>query len=164
MPSNKAPARTSQPSSRPVRDAADALYRAAKESCHQHQRLSFVLGLGVDDAELEGVAEVAAHCDRILEAQTARYETVAAVGRGKETEELWRAANNLWMACREYCRRHAQGDVAATRLKRHSAAQFGELTVEYELEMSARLALKQTLSAYAELRPDVAERRAVARG
>ncbi len=112
MPSNKAPARTSQPSSRPVRDSADALYRAAKESCHQHQRLAFVLSLGVDDTELEGVAEVAAHCDRILETQTARYETAAAVGRGKETEELWRAANNLWMACREYCRRHAQGDVA----------------------------------------------------
>lgn len=157
----KAPPRPSKPSASPVRDAADSLFRAAKESCHQHQRLNHVLVLAVDDTELEGVAEVAEHCDRILAAQTSRYEKIAADGRARESEEIWRAANAMWMACREYVRRHEHNNGSSSRLKRHTAAQFGELTVEFELEMSARLALRQALDAYARLRPEVAERRAV---
>lgn len=159
MPNSKPPARISKPSPTPARDAADALFRAAKESCHQHRRLSFILELGVDDGELEGVAEVAEHCDRILAQATARYEAAANGGRVAESEELWRAANTMWMAAREYGRRHAQSDEAAQKLKRHTAAKLGELTMEYELEMSARLALKQALEVYAGLRPEVAERR-----
>lgn len=159
MPNAKPAPRTSRQTTTPVRDAADALFRAAKESCHQHQRLSHVLELGVDDGELEGVAEVAEHCDRLLERQTARYEEMARDGRGGESEAVWHAANALWMACREYARRHAHNNGSLSRLKRHTAAKLGELTMEYELEMSARLALKQALSAYAALRPEIAERR-----
>ena len=50
-----------KPSKTPVRDAADALVRAAQESCHQHGRLSRVLGHGLDDMELEGVEIGRAH-------------------------------------------------------------------------------------------------------
>lgn len=152
---NKAAPRAPKPSAHPVRDAADALYRAAKESCHQHERLSQILTLGVEDKELEGVAAVADHCDRLLAEQTARYEEVATAGRGKEPEDWWHAANGLWLGCRDYCRRHEQNDAASSRLKRHSAEQFGELTVEYELEMSARIAIKQAIAEYRKVRVEV---------
>lgn len=155
MPTKPQP-RPSKPSLHPVRDAADALYRAADESCAQHQRLTKVLGHQLDDMELEGVAEVVDLCDRLLSTATTRYEEAAKDGRGKESEEFWKAANALWMAAREYCRRHAQSDAIATRLKKHGAAQFNEISVEYELEMSARMALKQALGTYGKLRPDAA--------
>ena len=155
MPS-KVPARVSKPSAHPVRDAADALFRAANESCHQHGRLSRVLGHGLDDFELEGVVENVELCDRILTTATARYEEVAAVGRGKEPEDWWHAANAVWMASREYCRRNAQTDAVVTQLKKHGAAKFNEISVEYELEMSARMALKQAIIVYTKVRPDAA--------
>lgn len=155
MPSKAAP-RASKPSATPVRDAADALYRAAQESCHQHGRLQRVLGHGLDDTELGGVAEVVDLCDRLLADATTRYESVAAAGRGKVDEETWHAANALWMASREYCRRHAQSDAIATRLKKHGAEQLNEINVGFELEMSARMALKQALAAYHKLRPEAA--------
>lgn len=155
MPTKSQP-RPSKPSAHPVRDAADALYRAADESCHQHQRLTRILGHQLDDLELEGVAAVVELCDQLLSKATTRYEEMAKDGRGKESEELWKAANGLWMAAREYCRRHAQSDAVASRLKKHGAAEFNEISVEYELEMSARLALRQAAQAYAKLRPEAA--------
>jgi len=155
MPS-KAAVRPPKPSAHPVRDAADALYRAAEESCHQHHRLTRVLKHGLDDLELEGVGEVVDLCDRILAGATTRYEEVGKAGRGADDEDLWKAANALWMASREYCRRHAQSDAAATRYKKHGAEQLSEISVEYELEMSARMALKQALGAYAKQRPEAA--------
>ena len=102
---------------------------------------------------MEGVAEVADLCDRQLATATTRYETTAAAGRGAEDEGWWHAANALWMASREYCRRHAQSDAVATRLKRHGAAQLGEISMEYELEVSARIALRQAIAGYATHRP-----------
>lgn len=155
MPSKPA-VRPSKPSLHPVRDAADALYRAANESCHQHQRLTKVLAHQLDDMELEGVAEVVDLCDTLLAKATTRYEEAARDGKGAESEELWKVANAMWMASREYCRRHAQSDAIATRLKKHGAAQFNEISVEYELEMSARLALKQAIGTYGKVRPEAA--------
>lgn len=152
----KAPAGATKPSAHPVRDAADALFRAANESCHQHQRLARVLGHGLDDIELKGVAQVVELSDRIVAQATKRYETVAAAGRGDESDEWWHAANALYMGCREYVRRHEQSDAVATRLKKHDAAQLNEIRMEFELEMSARMALKQVINAYGKLRPDAA--------
>ncbi len=152
MPPSSA-SRPAVPSDHPVRDAADALCRAAQESSHQHDRLARVLKHGLDDLELEGVAEVVDLCDGILVRATARYEMVAADGRARD-EAWWRAANALWMASREYCRRHAHSDAVATRLKRHGAAQLGEISMEYELEVSARIALRQAIAGYATHRPD----------
>ena len=110
----------------------------------------------MDDLELEGVAEIVELSDRVVEKATKRYEETAAAGRGKETEDWWHAANALWAGCREYCRRHSQSDAVATRLKKHDAAQLNEIRMEYELEMSARMALKQAMTAYGKLRPDAA--------
>lgn len=146
--------RLSKPSQTPVRDAADALVRAANESCHQHGRLTSILGHGLDDLELEGVADVVELCDRLLAGATTRYEETAKDGPGKVPEDVWHAANGLWMASREYSRRNTQNDGIATRLRKHGAEQLNSINMEYELETSARMALKQTITAYLALRPE----------
>ncbi len=153
MPTKPAP-RTSQPSAHPVRDAADALLRAAKECCHQHDRLALLNKVHADDTEFSAAWDVAEICEGQLAAQTARYEETAQLGRGAEPEELWKSANALWMACREYVRRHSAGNEAASRRKRHGAAELSEITMDYELELSARIAVKQAINAYAVFRPD----------
>ena len=150
----KTVSRASKPSQTPVRDAADALVRAANESCHQHGRLSRVLGHGLDDLELEGVAEVVEVCDKILAAATTRYEEIAKDGPGTAPANVWHAANALWMASREYSRRNSQNDGIVTRLRKHGAEQLNSINMEYEFETSARMALKQALNAYLALRPE----------
>ncbi len=154
--SAKAPQRGATPSAHPLCDIADALFRSAKESCHQHERLSRLLAIGAEDVEFGAACEHAALADRHLGDQVLRYELAAAAGKGKESEAWWHAANALWMSAREYGRRHAASDAAGARFKRHGSAQFGEIALDYELEMSARLALKQAIKEYAQLRPDAA--------
>lgn len=153
MPAKSAP-RSSNPSVHPVRDAADALYRTARESCHQHDRLSRLLTHGADQKEFSQACALADLCDSHLAGHTAAYEESSVLGRGSESEEWWRAANALWMASREYGRRHTASDAVASRSKRHTAAQLGEITMEYELELSARMALKQALTVYGAVRGD----------
>jgi hypothetical protein len=60
------------------------------------------------------------------------------------------------MAAREYCRRHAQSDAVALRLKKHGAEQLSAISVEYELELSARMALRQALAGFLAIRPEAA--------
>ena len=151
---NKAIPRPSKQSAHPARDAADALYRTARESCHQHERLTRLLAHGVEGAEFVQECELADLCDKHLAGHTALYEAAAAGGRGTVAEEWWKCANALWMGCREYGRRHSASDAVASRSKRHTAAQLGEITMEYELELSARIALKQALTAYGAVRGD----------
>lgn len=146
--------RGAKPSAHPLRDCADALFRSARESCHQHERLSRLLALSAEDVEFVGACEHAALADRHLGDQVLRYELAAAAGKGKESDAWWHAANALWMSAREYGRRHAASDAAGARFKRHGSAQFGEIALDYELEMSARLALKQAIKEYGQLRPD----------
>lgn len=153
-PAAKPAARPSAPSLRPQRDAGDALYRAARESCHQHERLTRLIALGADDVEFNAACDLAELCDTQLAERTTQYESIAAAGRGSEPEDWWHAANSLWMACREYVRRHDSSNGAATRKRRHTAAELGEITMEYELELSARMGVKQAMTAYAVLRPD----------
>ena len=153
MPAKAAP-RPSKPSIHPARDAADALYRTARESCHQHERLTRLLAHGADEREFAEACALADLCDSHLAAHTARYEEAGALGRGSEPEEWYKAANALWMASREYGRRHSASDAVASRSKRHTAAQLGEITMEYELELSARMALKQALTAYGAVREE----------
>lgn len=153
MPTKPAP-RKSKPSLHPQRDAADALFRSAKESCHQHERLGRLVSLGADDAEFNAACDLAELCDTQLAERAEQYAVIAADGPGKEPEAWWRAANDLWMACREYARRHDASNGVATRKRRHTAAELGEITMEYELEVSARLGVKQALQSYAKVRPE----------
>lgn len=145
--------RVSKPSAHPVRDAADALHRAAIECCHQHDRLSKLNSVEADEAEFNAAWDVAEICETHLAARTDAYEDIAQIGRGTESEDFWRAANGLWAACREYVRRHAASNGAtAARKRRHGAAELNELAVEYELELSARMAVKQALEKYGAVR------------
>lgn len=147
MPSKPAP-RASKPSAHPVKDAGDALYRAAQECCHQHERIGALIKLGADDQEFAAAWEMADLAESQLVARTGAYEEIAAAGRGAESEDWWHRANAMWMACREYARRYAASSDAATRRKRHTAAEFSEIAVEYELEVSARMAVKQAIKHY----------------
>ncbi len=148
MPSKTPGARPSKPSAHPVRDAGDALYRAAMECCHQHERIGALIKLGADDQEFAAAWDMADLAEKQLSLRTVAYEEIAAAGRGAESEEWWHNANALWMACREYSRRYSASSDAASRRKRHTEKEFGEIAVEYELEVSARLGVKQALRGY----------------
>jgi hypothetical protein len=131
---------------------ADALARAAAEACRQHERLHGVMVDGNPEVELEGVASVAAACDAHVAALVTAYEGAAP---GSFTDDQQRkAASALWMASREFVRRHDGCNLAEQQLKRHSAQKLAELHTEFELQASALLALRQAVTAYRKLRPD----------
>lgn len=132
---------------------ADALARAAAESCRQHERLARVMSLGFPEVELTGVAAVAEACDRHVGDLVAAFETHDG-DRGYPTDDDRRAANALWMASREFVRRWAGTDLAARELKRHSAEKLAALHADFELQASAQLALRQAVAAYGKVRPD----------
>jgi hypothetical protein len=156
MPPTKSPAsRSSRPVTNPAIDAADGLLRSAVEACRQHERVGRLIELGCADEELQEVAELATICNKQLATRTAGYETAAAVGKGDADDTTWHAANVLWHASREYARRQASCDSVSTKLSKHSSDKFGELHLEYELEASAILALRQSIAAYRKLRPSV---------
>jgi len=68
--------------------------------------------------------------------------------------DIRQAANAMWLAAREYLRRHSIAEKASRQLTQHDAEKFGDLQLEYELEASALLGLKHAMSAYQKLRPD----------
>jgi hypothetical protein len=155
MPSAKASApRDSRPAVNPVLENADALLRAAVESSRQHERVGRLIEKGCADDELQSVAELCDACNRHLGIRTTAYETVAAAGKGKTDDAVWHSANTLWQASREYSRRHQSCDAISSKLSRKGQETFGELHVEYELEASALLALRQAIAAYRRLRPE----------
>jgi hypothetical protein len=137
-----------------VRDAADALYRAAAECCHQHERVSRVHGKSDVTAELEAAVEACDHCDDVLGKLSVAYEQAAATLKptGKD-EGWWHRANALWLASREYLRRHSFTERASRDLKSHDSDQLDQLHTEFELEASALLGLRHAAEAYQKDRP-----------
>lgn len=133
---------------------ADALARAASESCRQHERLDAVMRNGNPEVELEGIATVAEACDAHVRTLVAAFERAAPGAFGDEAQR--RAASALWLASRDFVRRHDGCDLAERELKRHSAQKLTELHAEFELQASALLALRQAVTAYRKLRPDAA--------
>lgn len=153
-PTKASVARPSRPVVNPVIDSADALLRSAVESCRQHERVGRLIEKQCSDEELASVAELCDICSRHLGARTDAYEAAAAEGKGKNDEAIWHAANTLWHASREYSRRHHSCDAISAKFKSKNEEAFGALTLEYELEASAVLALRQSIGAYRKLRPD----------
>ncbi len=135
-------------------DIADALARAAAESCRQHERLHRVMTNGSPEIELEGIAGIASACDRHVKALVTAYEAAPAAEFPDDAQR--RAASALWHASREFVRRFEESDLAQRELKKHSAQKLTELHTEFELEASAQLALRHAVSAYRKLRPDPA--------
>lgn len=136
--------------------AADALYRAADEASRQHERVARLIDKHCADDELQDAAQICDLCYRQLAVRTSGYEATAASGKGKGStdEATWHAANTLWHASREYARRQHSCDAVHAKMSRHSSGQLGQLTMEYELEASALLALRHALAAFHKARPE----------
>jgi hypothetical protein len=154
---------TSRPSGAPkspvqnARDAADALFRAAMECCHQHDRVSRITAKSDVDDELKVVQKVCEDCDKALHTMTQSYEKIAAdVRPDGDDEKWWRSANALWLSSREYLRRHGGCEKASRELKEHGPDRLNVLQTEYELEASALLGLRQAAEAYKRVRPAAA--------
>jgi hypothetical protein len=145
---------TSPSASATLTDAADALFRSAIEACRQHERVARCSGRGCSDDELKEMAELCDLGHRHLAARTVAWEKAAGEGRGESVDTFWHAANNLWHASREYARRHHSCDKMTTSVSRRSTDALGALTLEYELEASALLALRQAVAGYRKLRVD----------
>lgn len=133
--------------------AADALMRAANECIRQHDRLGRCLEeVACSDAELTHLAELNVLTDAHLAEMTADYERSATAAPEAKNEDWWHAANALWLAAREYTRRSAGASRAQRLAGKHSKEKLAELAMEFELERSALLALKQAVAAMKALR------------
>lgn len=140
-----------------VRSRADALYRAAVECCHQHDR-SARLSSAPDDPELEQrqLDAMCKLCDGSLTQTAEEYSRATASLHPSTDEAWWHKANALWHASREYARRHAGCDEVSRKVStRHDADQLGSMQLEYELEASALLALRHASDAYRRTRPEL---------
>src|SRR3989304_5285985 len=146
QPSTVRAPRDTPPPAFPLHVAGAALLPAALEACRQHERVAPLIEKGCAEAELREAAAVCELSDHHLAARTKDYEAVAAVGKGTTPDDVWRAANTLWHSSREYARRHRSCDALMTKLRKqlnaHSSDKFSEITLEYELEASALLALE----------------------
>jgi hypothetical protein len=135
-------------------EVADALLRAAVEASRQHERVGRLLTKGWLDDELKHVAQM---CDAAVGHLTVcaeTYETAAAQGKGTLEETLWHTANSLWHASRDTARRHDLRATLVKRLGKHTPEQLQQVQVEFELQASSLLAMRQAIATYRKLRPD----------
>jgi hypothetical protein len=160
MPKSRPAPASDEPTKSPVhaaRDAADALYRAAVECCHQHDRIARIAEKSDSEEELAGAQKMCEACHDALSKLIASYEeTAASVVPTGGDEGWWHRANALWLASREYLRRSGGCDSAARNLKDHGPERLNGLHAEFELEASALLALKHAADAYERDRPAAA--------
>jgi hypothetical protein len=136
------------------RTQADRMYRAAQECVRQRQRYARLVERAAEEDEQKGALRIACICDEVLAASTASYEKISANASAHREEEWWHKANTLWHVAREYSRRHEGCDQDSRRFSDHSPARLAELTLEYDLEASALLALQHAITAYRKVVPD----------
>ena len=137
-----------------VRTHADALYRATRECCRQHDRSAKLSGTDEPQLEHKHLDALCKMCDgSLVEVSEAYADAAAHVHPGRD-EMWWHKANALWHASREYARRHAGCEALAKDVNnRHGAGKLGSMQMEYELEASALLALRHAADAYLKTRP-----------
>ena len=142
---------------------ADALYRCAVESCRQHERVAELARRGALGPEQRAAQALASLCDDALDELAAGYEraaTKARPARGDAAgDACWHAANGLWLAARELTRRHRTSARASKGIGERgdrSSARLAELALDYDLEASALLLLKQAIETYRKARPNAA--------
>jgi hypothetical protein len=136
---------------------ADAMLRAALECCHQHDRYARLVTRAALEAEHRAADEMCAVSTSVL-LQTAEWYGEAARGlhvNGSPDEAWWHRANALWHASTEYARRQTCCDRSPTRSPKHTREALGDLVLQYDLEASAVLALRQAADAYRKVRPEV---------
>jgi hypothetical protein len=137
---------------------ADALCRSAVECLRQHERQARLVGDGAMGAEQRAARDVVARTDAALAEMAAAYEAAATRACAERDSACWQAANALWLASREYARRNRTSRRAARDLGdgKHSTERFAELTLDYDLEASALLQLRQAAANYRRVRPQAA--------
>ena len=133
---------------------ADALYRSARECCRQHERFAHLVQIGALELEQRAAQQAVFGADQALEQMTAAYEKCCSKGHPTKEEQGWQRANALWLASRDYTRRHRTSDRATKGINPGDSARFAELAVDYDLEASALLALRQAAEAYRKCRPE----------
>jgi hypothetical protein len=133
---------------------ADTLYRAAAECHRQHTRHARLLELGAPDEEQKEALEMAYICDDSLATAMTAYESAKGHSDGHADDAWWHRANMLWHATREYIKRHATSDGMSRKVGRQSPNRLGELTLSFDLEASALLALKMSADSYRAARPE----------
>lgn len=140
-----------------VRDAADAMFRAATECCHQHDRVSRVHKKSTVQDEVDAAQLACERCDDVLRTLSTAYEQTAAdVHPTGADEGWWHRANALWLASKEYLRCNGGCNAAGRETEEHGPDRLDELHVEYELEASALLGLRHAAEAYQRDRPTAA--------
>lgn len=139
-----------------LRARADRLARMAAEACRLHQQCAKLAERDdADPAELLSMLELTAVADRLLgEAATAYEKAGTKRPLDGDAADWWRQANALWLAAREHVRRHSLGDRLSKRAGvEPSPGRLTELHVEFSLEASALLSLRQAAEAYCRVRP-----------
>ena len=137
---------------------ADALFRCTVECCRQHERLARTVERGALQTEQRAARALVTLCDQALAELAACYERAADKAHPPKDNACWRAANALWMAAREYARRHRCSARAARGIAdsgEHST-RLAEIALDYDLEASALLLLRQATDSYRKARPDAA--------
>ena len=137
---------------------ADALYRAAVECHRQRQRYACLVEHRASDSEQRAALRLAGLCDENLVERIASYDRAAShcgADRGGFADSpWWHKANGMWHASREYERRHQDADRTAGQITEHSASDLAHLSMEFDLEASALLALKHAIDGYKACRPE----------
>lgn len=137
--------------------SADALCRCAMECCRQRERLAHLVKIGALPAEQRTAHALVASCDEALADLVAAYERAAGKAHPNGGDACWHAANGLWLAGREFARRTRTSARASRGIgDRGDRTQLAELALDYDLEASALLLLKQATEAYRKARPGVA--------
>jgi hypothetical protein len=138
-----------------LRAKADGLFRIAQECIRQQDRCAHLGALSCSQTEKRVSQSAARHSIEALATMLESYEKSSSTLKVDAAEEAWwRKANAIWMAAREFARRHSGTDAAAKNLEAPDAGRFGELAVDFELEASALLALRQAADAYRQVRPE----------
>jgi hypothetical protein len=139
-----------------LRARADALYRAAIECCRQHDRAAKLFGSSDPELEHKHADALCAMCDGSLAELSKAYENAASHVQIDKDAEWWHKANSMWHASREFARRHAGCDALSKRISaNHPPEQLANMQMEYELEASSLLALRQAAEGYRKTRPEL---------
>jgi hypothetical protein len=138
-----------------LRAKADGLFRVAQECIRQQDRCAHLGALSCGQTEKRLAQSAARTSIEALATMLESYEKSSAQLKVEGADEAWwRKANAVWMASREFARRHSGTDANSKDLETPAAGRFGELAVDFELEASALLALRQSADAYRQVRPD----------
>ena len=138
-----------------LRAKADGLFRTATECIRQQDRCAHLGSLSCGQTEKRLAQSAARNSIDALATMLESYEKASSTLKVEGADEAWwRKANAVWMASREFARRHSGTDAAQKDLTSPDAGRFGELAVDFELEASALLALRQASDTYRQVRPE----------